>query len=75
MPVLCNTMLRSLLYKRVKDARDGCVIEEGRSGRREVSLVFQPLVDSICQCCHEFLLYDGSMRSFINYCIPFPFDK
>jgi hypothetical protein len=25
---LCNTMLRSLLYKRVKDARDGCVIEE-----------------------------------------------
>jgi hypothetical protein len=28
MLVLCNMMLRPLLYKRVKDARDGCVIEE-----------------------------------------------
>jgi hypothetical protein len=25
---LCNTTFRSLLYNRVKDARDGCVIEE-----------------------------------------------
>jgi hypothetical protein len=24
----CDTTLRSLLYDRVKDARDGCVIEE-----------------------------------------------
>jgi hypothetical protein len=28
MYVLCNTTFRLLLYNRVKDARDGCVIEE-----------------------------------------------
>jgi hypothetical protein len=28
MHVLCNTTLRSLLYNRVKNARDGCVIKE-----------------------------------------------
>jgi hypothetical protein len=28
MYVLCNTMFRLLLYNRVKDARDGCVIKK-----------------------------------------------
>jgi hypothetical protein len=27
MYIYCDTMLRSLLYNRVKDARDGCVIK------------------------------------------------
>jgi hypothetical protein len=39
----CDTTLRSLFYKRVKDARDGYVIKEWCSGRREVSLNFQTI--------------------------------
>jgi hypothetical protein len=39
----CDTTLRSLLYNRVKDARDGCVIKEWCSGKQEVILIFQTI--------------------------------
>jgi hypothetical protein len=68
----CDTTLRSLFYKRVKDARDGYVIKEWCIGRREVSLIFKRFVGSISELSW-FLWYGNVMLRFVNHHIPCPF--